>query len=57
MVEQDGLPTIPWAQIEDDHSDEHVGYSFLSDNRNTWVKQGHDWVFSRLRQSPAIRRR
>lgn len=56
MVEEDGWPTIPWGQLQDDHSDELVGYSFLADDRNaSWVQQGHDWVFSRIRHRPKAR--
>lgn len=57
MVDGEAFPTIPWAQIQDDHSEERVGYSFLTDDRNTWVQQGEHWVFSRIRQSQLARQR
>jgi hypothetical protein len=28
------LPAVEWTQLEDDHSEERVGYSFLQDERN-----------------------
>jgi len=32
--DRDGFPTILWEQVEDDYSEEKVGYSFLADERN-----------------------
>lgn len=51
MVEKEGvegLPTIEWAKMEDDHGDDRVGYSFLQDKRNAWLDKGHDWVLRRI---------
>ncbi|KAL3588248.1 hypothetical protein FPOAC2_14147 [Fusarium poae] len=45
----DQLPRIPWSAVEDDHSEDRVGYSFLSDERNhEWVKKGNDWVMNQI---------
>ncbi|KAM7210717.1 hypothetical protein V8F06_013895 [Rhypophila decipiens] len=41
MVEKDdfrSIPRIEWTKIEDDHSEDGIGYSFLQDDRNPWVK-------------------
>jgi hypothetical protein len=38
------FPGIPWERVEDDHSEEKVGYSFLADDRNTWVEKGRQFV-------------
>ncbi|KAK3896362.1 hypothetical protein C8A05DRAFT_40130, partial [Staphylotrichum tortipilum] len=38
------VPAIEWAQLEDDHSDETVDYSFLQDDRNGWLARGDGWV-------------
>jgi RecQ family ATP-dependent DNA helicase len=54
MVEVDdtqALPKIEWAGIEDDHSEERIGYSFLQDARNAWVIKGKDWVLRRIIES------
>ncbi|KXH39658.1 hypothetical protein CSAL01_12557 [Colletotrichum salicis] len=51
------LPAIPWLSIEDDHSETKVGYSFLSDDRNGWVRQADGWVFQRIAGSMELRRR
>ncbi|MGC0591393.1 hypothetical protein, partial [Salmonella enterica] len=40
----EGLPKIEWANMEDDHSEDRVGYSFLEDKRNSWLDKGKDWV-------------
>lgn len=54
MVEADdtqALPRIEWASMEDDHSEDRVGYSFLQDDRNAWVGKGKDWVLRRIIES------
>ncbi|KAF5654878.1 atp-dependent dna helicase, partial [Fusarium circinatum] len=50
MVEDvDQLPRIPWKEVEDDHSEDRMGYSFLTDERNReWVKRGKNWVMSQI---------
>jgi hypothetical protein len=30
----DQLPRIPWSAVEDDYSEDRMGYSFLTDDRN-----------------------
>lgn len=42
------LPRIHWASIEDDHSETREDYSFLGDDRNTWLREGDEWVFRRI---------
>jgi superfamily II DNA helicase RecQ len=49
----DYLPRIPWDKIEDIHSRSDVGYSFMTDERNTWVAEGKDWVLKQITQSSA----
>lgn len=49
---QEELPRIDWVRAEDDHSDETVGYSFLTDDRNRWVTAGRDWVVRRIACAP-----
>ncbi|KAF4921051.1 ATP-dependent DNA helicase Q-like 3 [Colletotrichum fructicola] len=51
------LPAIPWPSIEDDHSETKPGYSFLADDRNSWVSAGDGWLFTRLARSPAAAER
>jgi hypothetical protein len=43
----DQLPRIPWSAVEDNHSEDWMGYSFLADERNReWVKKGKNWVMN-----------
>jgi RecQ family ATP-dependent DNA helicase len=59
MVEPDdiqALPAIEWAKMEDDHSEDRVGYSFLQDDRNTWVEKGKDWVLQRIMEAEQRRK-
>jgi len=49
----DCLPRIPWDKIEDIHSRTDVGYSFMTDERNTWLSEGKDWVLKQITQSSA----
>jgi superfamily II DNA helicase RecQ len=59
MVEPDNieaLPAIEWARMEDDHSEDRVGYSFLQDDRNTWVEKGKDWVLQRITEAEGRRK-
>ncbi|KDN59860.1 hypothetical protein CSUB01_11029 [Colletotrichum sublineola] len=51
---REALPAIPWASIEDDHSEKQPGYSFLRDDRNTWTQKGEGWVFGRIGASPRL---
>lgn len=34
--------------MEDDHSEDRAGYSFLHDARNTWLATGENWVLDRI---------
>ncbi|KAK1957242.1 hypothetical protein LY78DRAFT_621047, partial [Colletotrichum sublineola] len=39
------LPAIEWSGIQDDHSQDRPGYSFLQDDRNEgWVGKGRQWI-------------
>jgi hypothetical protein len=50
------LPHIPWHRLEDDNSEAKVGYSFLEDSRNTWLKQGKGWVYTRIVECKKLRK-
>ena len=41
--------------MEDDHSEDRVGYSFLEDKRNAWLDKGKDWVLRRILGSEKFR--
>ncbi|KAM6523080.1 hypothetical protein FSOLCH5_003699 [Fusarium solani] len=58
MVEDVGqLPRIPWSSVEDDHSEDRIGYSFLDDDRNgEWLQAGKNWVMRRIGESQAQRK-
>jgi hypothetical protein len=43
----EALPVIDWDRLQDDCSEERVGYSFLSDERNVWLG-GDGWVLRRI---------
>lgn len=49
----ESLPPIEWSRLEDDHSEDRVGYSFLQDQRNGWLSKGDDWVIKRIVESKA----
>ncbi|KAM7192758.1 hypothetical protein V8F33_008219 [Rhypophila sp. PSN 637] len=54
MVEKDdfrSIPRIEWTKIEDDHSEDSIGYSFLQDDRNPWVSAGNRWVLKQMFRS------
>lgn len=44
----EGLPAIEWLKMEDDYSEDKVGYSFLQDDRNRWLEKGKGWVLQRI---------
>jgi superfamily II DNA helicase RecQ len=48
---------INWAQVEDDRSEQRVGYSFLEDDRNEQLVAGRGWLLRQILQSPARRDR
>lgn len=50
-------PTIPWATLTDDPSEQSPGWSFLQDSRTLWPVRGDRWLIDRLRCEPALRRR
>ncbi|KAM7210418.1 hypothetical protein V8F06_014191, partial [Rhypophila decipiens] len=54
MVEKDdfrSIPRIEWTKVEDDHSEDGIGYSFLQDDRNPWVSAGNGWVLKQMFRS------
>jgi hypothetical protein len=59
MAEDDSdftsAPAICWDTMEDDHSEDRVGYSFLRDDRNSWLAEGEGWIVRRLLQRPGKR--
>ncbi|PWI64632.1 hypothetical protein PCL_09489 [Purpureocillium lilacinum] len=52
----EALPPIEWSRLEDDHSEDRVGYSFLQDQRNGWLTKGDEWVLQRISESKAHRK-
>ncbi len=43
------VPQVDWSLVKDDHSEDSIGYSFLTDDRNTqWVRKGNHWVVRQL---------
>lgn len=57
MADDDGrasLPPIRWDAFDDDHSQDRVGYSFLSDQRNTWLEAGSRWVIRKITESETM---
>lgn len=52
----EGLPSIEWSELEDDHSEDRVGYSFLHDERNAWLSKGDEWVLRRILESKERRK-
>ena len=47
-VDESRIPTIDVTQLEDDHSDDTVGMSFLDDIRNQWTVDGKSWLMDRV---------
>jgi len=43
VVDETQVPVIDWEGLEDDHSKERVGWSFLDYIRNRWVVNGKWW--------------
>ncbi|KAK5989588.1 hypothetical protein PT974_01671 [Cladobotryum mycophilum] len=50
------LPVIEWGNLEDSHSEQKVGYSFLQDDRNEWLGKGKDWIIKRIAGSSSRER-
>lgn len=55
-VEEGQLPTINWSHLEDDFSEEKVGWSFLDDIRNQWAVDGRWWLLDRVCQETKLRK-
>lgn len=53
----DQFPHIDLASIQDDHSDDTRGYSFLTDARNQWTVDGKTWLRDRMMADAALRSR
>jgi hypothetical protein len=53
----DNFPQLDLAHIQDDHSDDTKGYSFLSDDRNRWSVDGKTWVRDQMMGDADIYRR
>ena len=51
------FPVIKWNEIEDDHSEDRVGHSFLTDKRNEWVIARKGFVLGRVFNSAQIKAR
>ena len=51
------FPAIRWEELEDDHSEDRVGYSFLTDERNKWAVEGERFVLGRMLSSPQAKAR
>ena len=43
--------------MKDDHSEDQVGYSFLTDKRNKWAAEGRKFVLGRMLSSPQAKTR
>jgi len=53
----DAVPAIPWDRLYDDPSNNQARWSFLQDTRTQWPVDGEHWMWHRIRQDPAVRRR
>jgi superfamily II DNA helicase RecQ len=42
------LPRIQWENAADDHSNLDLHYSFLTDERNTWIKQDRHFAYRQI---------
>ena len=51
------FPAIRWEELEDDHSEDRVGYSFLTDERNEWAAEGGKFVLGQILSSPQAKAR
>ena len=51
------FPAIRWEELEDDHSEDRVGYLFLTDKRNKWAAEGGKFVLGRMLSSPKAKAR
>jgi superfamily II DNA helicase RecQ len=55
MVED--VPAIPWDSMRDDPANARLGWSFLQDARTNMGADGRSWLFDRVQQQDALRRR
>ncbi|CAM1507673.1 Fc.00g073140.m01.CDS01 [Cosmosporella sp. VM-42] len=54
---REALPRIPWSRIEDRHSEDGLGHSFLRDEANEWWTQpGHGWVKGQILKTATRRK-
>lgn len=51
------IPRADVARLEDDCSEEKVGWSFLDDPRNRWSVDGKQWLLGRICQEATLRER
>ena len=42
---------IRWEELEDDYSDDRVGYLFLMDKQNKWAAKGGKFILRRILSS------
>jgi hypothetical protein len=55
-VDERLVPPLDWDHLEDDHSEERVGWSFLDDARNRWEEaEGKWWLLRRICEEEALR--
>jgi superfamily II DNA helicase RecQ len=50
------FPQIDWPNIEDDHSESRIGYSFIDDERTQWPVNGQQWLISRIAQEERLQK-
>jgi hypothetical protein len=55
-VDEKQVPPIDWDHLEDDHSEERVGWSFLDDIRNQWKVDGEWWLIRRIYEEEGLSR-
>ena len=55
-IDEKQVPPIDWDHLEDDHSEERVGWSFLEDIRNPWKVDGKWWLMRRVCEEEALRK-
>src|SRR5271170_4324576 len=53
-VEEGQLPPIDWERLNDNASEEKVGWSFLKDGQNKFAVDGKWWLLKRISQEPRL---
>ena len=48
IIDISQIPHISISKLEDDCSEESMGYSFLKDRRNMWPVEGKTWLLERI---------